>query len=599
MQLFNKYILGFCFILMSCFTGLKVLQAQPITRFTENLEFVLITANGSASPSLDAGGELVFSVTVRNRGTAPFQNCELHVTTIDPYVTFLDSTETFDYIAPGNQYALNDCAACQISPDVPDGHVITFSFLITNDIESAITYRTYRVQACSLSVMGYEIRDNGNHNSLVNAGETDTLLFALHNNDNRELQNLVFSLECDQPGIQVVSAPMTKDSLWGDETFPFRAIIRAGSTFADGTTFDVRIQVTRQGSQVPIGSYIVPIVGVANCEEFSDGIYPPTMYGDSVWTDWRIDSLNAHSGLYSLRSGAISHSDTSEVNMPVTVNHSHYVSFAFRTSTENNYDWLYFFIDGVQKGRWSGANDWTEISFAVQPGTHTLTWRFTKDYSVSTGSDCVWIDDICLSNYNEGYPSLAITPDSIGVSLDEGGSSVFTRTLHFANESDIYLIFDTELLDEQHNPVGWVEIATPNGSVNAHQSRDITLNFNINGYFSGNYKALLKVTIPELDTVYRIPIVLDNRVSVEEYLTSIEQAVTVFPNPTTGILRIHHEEQAIRLVEVTDLLGRIQKSTICGSNDCTIDLTDLPKGLYLLHFTMDNGRRSTRKIVKQ
>ena len=551
---FKKHILQYCLILIGCLFCTEASWAQSSTRFTENLEFVLITANGSATPALEAGGELVFSVTVRNNGTAPFQNCELHVTTIDPYVTFHDSTESFDYIAPGNQYALNNCASCQISPNIPDGHVITFAFLITNDIESAIAYRSYRVQACSLSVVGY---------------------------------------------IQVVSAPMTKDSLWGDETFPFRAIIWAGSTFADGTTFDVRIQVTRQGGQVPIGSYIVPIVGVANCEEFSDGIYPPTMYGDSVWTNWRIDSLNAHSGLYSLCSGAISHSDTSEVNMPVTVNHSHYVSFAFRTSTENNYDWLYFFIDGVQKGRWSGANDWTEISFAVQPGTHTLTWRYTKDYSVSTGSDCVWIDDICLSNYNEGYPSLAITPDSIGVSLDEGGSSVFTRTLHFANESDIYLIFDTELQDEQHNPVGWVEVATPNGSVNAHQSRDITLNFNINGYFSGSYKALLRVTVPELDTVYRIPIVLDNRVSVEDPRPAEALPVTLFPNPTAGTIVVRLETQPIEKVLVTDALGRVRQSVTADGSECRIDLSGLPHGLYLLQVFTTDGNRVVVKAVKE
>lgn len=596
---FKKHILQYFLILIGCLFCTEASWAQSGGRFTENLEFVLITANGSATPALEAGGELVFSVTVRNNGTAPFQNCELHVTTIDPYVTFHDSTESFDYIAPGNQYALNNCASCQISPNIPDGHVITFAFLITNDLESAIAYRSYRVQACSLSVVGYEIRDNGNYNSLVNTGETATLLFTLHNDDNRELQNLVFSLECDLPGIQVVSSPMIKDSLWGDETFPFQAVIRAGSTFADGTTFDVRIQVTRQGSQVPIGSYIVPIVGVTNCEEFSDGIYPPTMYGDSVWTDWRIDSLNAHSGLYSLRSGAISHSDTSEVNMPVTVNHSHYVSFAFRTSTENNYDWLYFFIDGVQKGRWSGANDWTEISFAVQPGTHTLTWRFTKDHSVSTGSDCVWIDDICLSNYNEGYPSLAITPDSIGVSLDEGGSSVFTRTLHFTNESDIYLIFDTELQDEQHNPVGWVEVATPNGSVNAHQSRDIVLNFNINGYFSGSYKALLRVTVPELDTVYRIPIVLDNRVSVEDPRPAEALPVTLFPNPTAGTIVVRLETQPIEKVLVTDALGRVRQSVTADGSECRIDLSGLPHGLYLLQVFTADGDRVVVKAVKE
>jgi len=591
------------FTTILCLLFCVTLTAQTGTRFTDNLEFATITVNGSANPALDAGEQLTFSVTVRNIGNTPFENCLLTITTTDPYVTFSDSTEIFDYIAPGNQYALNNCAAGQISPDIPDGHVITFAFLITNNIESALAYRSYRVQACSLAVVDYDIYDNGNYNSLINVGETDTLRFTLHNEDNRELQNLRFTLESNEPGIQVVSAPMLKDSLWGDETFYFDAIVTATSPFVDGTTFDVSVNVSKQNEQgtytASIGSYIVSIIGVNNCEAFTNGVMPATMYGEGTQVGWFIDSTNAYSGLYSIRSGIITHYDSSTVHLPVSINLNSSISFAYKTSSETNYDWLNFYIDGVLKARWSGANDWTEVSYPILTGNHILTWCYIKDKSVNTGSDCVWIDNICLSNYNNGFPSLAVTPDSIGITLEDGDEALFERTLHLVNESNTYVLFDSELYDELHNPVGWVDIATPNGSVSANQQRDITLNFNMNGFYSGHYKALLWIQIPELDTAIRIPIVLDNRVSVEDRGHSEALPITLYPNPTTGCVRVQLEGTAMERIVVMDAVGRIQQRIPVGGPDCQVDLSGLPRGLYLLQITTEHGSRSVVKVVKE
>ena len=580
-----------------------LLSAQTGALFTDDLVFGAISVNGSDNPTLHSGDSVMFTISVRNVGTEPFQDCRLHIATTDPYVTLLDSTEYFDYIAPGNEYTLHNCASCLLSHNIPDGHLITFSFLITNDSESALVYRSYCIRSGSLSVVGYRIYDNGNRDRLVNVAETDPIVFTLRNEDNRTQYGLTFTAETSEPGIQVISSPMGKDTLFEEETFLFPVVVTASSPFTDGTTFDVRINVAAsdgQGNSTSVGSYVVSIIGEANCERFADGQFPQIMYGEPTQVGWHIDPTDAYSDTYCLRSGVISHYDSSSVNLPVAIHINSSVSFACKTSSEINYDWLYFYIDGTMKGRWSGINDWTEVSFPILPGVHVLTWRYIKDRSVNTGSDCAWIDDICFSNYNDGLPSLAISPDSIGIVLADNDAPVFERTLHFSNESDKYLLFENELCDEANHPIAWVSIAETNGSLNAHQQRDLTLKFNTTGYLSGDYSATLRVHVCDVDTVIRIPIVMRKQVGIEERRPyRAESPAVCFPNPTTGGIQVRHETLALRQVRVTDVCARTLETLLCEGNLCTVDLSALPRGVYLLNILFETGGTQIIKVVKQ
>ena len=58
------------------------------------------------------------------------------------------------------------------------------------------------------------------------------------------------------------------------------------------------------------------------------------------------------------------------------------------------FDNLKFYIDGVEKEKWSGETDWTEVSFPVTVGTRTFKWTYSKDRSISLNDDTSWIDDI-------------------------------------------------------------------------------------------------------------------------------------------------------------------------------------------------------------
>jgi len=93
-------------------------------------------------------------------------------------------------------------------------------------------------------------------------------------------------------------------------------------------------------------------------------------------------------------SGTITHSQSTYIQLTQSLSSSGYISFAYKTSSESNYDKLKFYIDGVEKANWSGEKAWTVVSFSVGSGSHTFKWEYSKDGSVNSGSDKVWIDEI-------------------------------------------------------------------------------------------------------------------------------------------------------------------------------------------------------------
>ena len=103
----------------------------------------------------------------------------------------------------------------------------------------------------------------------------------------------------------------------------------------------------------------------------------------------------AYAGNLSLKSGIIDNSQKSEISYTFNFSAGN-VSFARKVSSESNYDFLEFYIDGVSKGSWSGEVAWSVVNFPVAAGTHTLLWRYKKDGSVSSGGDAAWIDSVLL-----------------------------------------------------------------------------------------------------------------------------------------------------------------------------------------------------------
>lgn len=113
--------------------------------------------------------------------------------------------------------------------------------------------------------------------------------------------------------------------------------------------------------------------------------------GDSIWTG---QTTITHDTVDAAASGSIG--DLQDTWMETTwTGSSGVVEFWWSCSSEPAYDFLRFYIDGVEQSDGiAGERPWTFASFEVSPGTHTLRWAYEKDDYVSGGADAAWLDQV-------------------------------------------------------------------------------------------------------------------------------------------------------------------------------------------------------------
>ena len=111
---------------------------------------------------------------------------------------------------------------------------------------------------------------------------------------------------------------------------------------------------------------------------------------------WSIVLAGAHSGSKCLVSASGNNSATSQIDITIDYSEPFEFSFWYKVSSESGYDYFYFYLDGEQILSKSGTVAWTQYTTTLSAGSHTLSWRYTKDSSVASGDDCAWIDDVVL-----------------------------------------------------------------------------------------------------------------------------------------------------------------------------------------------------------
>lgn len=145
-------------------------------------------------------------------------------------------------------------------------------------------------------------------------------------------------------------------------------------------------------------SYVIDLL--SQIESFESGDFTSVDWEMDSSYPWIIDSTSANTGTFSARSANISHNETTTLTIKVNNMLRDSISFHYKVSTENNYDFFRFYIDGTQKIKESGTSntEWNYKKYTLTAGEHILKWEYSKDQSQSSGEDCVRIDDIKLPN---------------------------------------------------------------------------------------------------------------------------------------------------------------------------------------------------------
>lgn len=113
--------------------------------------------------------------------------------------------------------------------------------------------------------------------------------------------------------------------------------------------------------------------------------------GDAAW--FGQTTVN-HDGSNAARSGYISHNQST--TMATTVCGPGTIAFNWKVSSEDD-DPVAFLVDGVVWDQIAGDVDWTQRRLRIPWGLHTLSWRYSKDYSNSFLSDAAWLDEVTFT----------------------------------------------------------------------------------------------------------------------------------------------------------------------------------------------------------
>ena len=170
------------------------------------------------------------------------------------------------------------------------------------------------------------------------------------------------------------------------------------------------------GSAVSVDAHLEVIVGRS---ELGDAVeYPGSLWQTAGDAAWFSQSEVVRDGVDALQSGGITDDQKSvlktEIEGPGTI------SFFWRVSSEENYDYLHFYLNGQLQDRISGEVDWEEMSFSVPSGLAELSWVYEKDATVSNGSDAAWVDDVFYDSENALTPRFLTNP--VNTFAEEAGA---------------------------------------------------------------------------------------------------------------------------------------------------------------------------------
>ncbi len=407
-----------------------VTVASPSGPYLMLDNFAMDDNSGNNNGLADFDEDILLDVTLENLGNSTATNVSAVLSPNDTYLTITDDYNTWPDIPDGTLSTQNGAFGLSIADDVPDQHAATFDLEMTDGSETWNSQLNITVNAPFLEAGNLSIDDvaGGNGNGRLDPGETaDISIVTLNNGHSTSpLANAVLSTISPWLTINSGNASLGQINPSSSGNVVFNISCSASTPI--GTAVDLVLDVS-SGNYGYSFTYFESVGLVLEDWESGDfSKFPWTSGGNA---DWLITSSDTYEGAYCAQSGDINDSEISELYIVCETTADDNISFYKKVSSESNYDYLQFWIDGTMMAEWAGDVAWSQESYFVTAGVHTFKWVFDKDGSVTTGSDCGWIDYIVFPPMASFEPDIAIDPlflDFGDVMMGTGATEYFTIT---------------------------------------------------------------------------------------------------------------------------------------------------------------------------
>jgi hypothetical protein len=149
--------------------------------------YVNDTVTGNGNGMLDYNEEAYFSVCLKNVGSELASNVVAKLMTSDMYITVEDSVMDFGDIDTSSVATVNNAFKVFVSPETPNGYVVSFELEMVFGNDTTYSYFTETVNAPELKYLSFVIDDSyGNNNGKLDPGESAMFTVYFTNSGNSD-----------------------------------------------------------------------------------------------------------------------------------------------------------------------------------------------------------------------------------------------------------------------------------------------------------------------------------------------------------------------------------------------------------------------------
>lgn len=327
-----------------------------------------------------------------NKGDVTAYNVHGAVTSDCEYINPLDGNFTIDEFAPNSTMQDHRLGAIDIADNIPDQTIFTLNFTTYVGDVTHTTQKSFLALAPNLQFVNIELEEiEGDGNGFVDPGERVILKIHGMNMGHANASSAYLTASCESDFLHLEGNNVQIGDVATDGSFVAELTLSADDDIIGGTIFHIDLNLHTGAYTTPY-DYVFA-VGVST-ETFESGDLSFLDWNTSGDLPWFVTDSDAHNGNFSVRSGAIGDDEVTRLLVYADILVDAEISFWFKTSTELRRDYFAFYIDSQRMDWWSGENDWTYVSYPIEPGTYRFQWLYDKNGYGESGEDCVWVDDI-------------------------------------------------------------------------------------------------------------------------------------------------------------------------------------------------------------
>ena len=361
-------------------------------------EFINLTATsindsiGNNNNLADFGESLYLNLTVSNLGLTDADNLYAKISSSSDWITINRDSVDIGTLTAGSEIILPDDLQMTISENAPDLSVITIQLLLKDQkIEKHFTI-DITLHSPELQIINCIIDDStlGNGDQIADPGETINLVFKVRNEGSSNISGQV-TIASPNPEITILQPSVKSGVLKLGEITDIPIMVKISETALSGGSFSV--SSTLECTPYLINKDFSFRIGKIR-ESFEAKSFDVFPWINISSKPWIITESGSYDGNFSARSGAISHNGSSSLIIRTEYASDDSLKFFYKVSSEKNYDFLIFKLNGAEIFRNSGETSWEKKVIPVPAGANTMEWIFFMDESTFGGSNCAWIDMI-------------------------------------------------------------------------------------------------------------------------------------------------------------------------------------------------------------